>query len=443
VSIHKRSTKRHGNVYDVRLRTPDGKATRTTFTTRRGAEQHQATQLADAARGLWVDPRRARTPFSDVATDWLKANPAKRSGSVARDESIVRVHLVPVLGLRPVGSITPKDVQGLVNQWATGHRGRTVRRMYGVLRAILNAAVAGDVIGRSPCRGVKLPTMEGLNRYIVTPEELAQLASAIGVDYGPMVYLGAVLGLRWGECAGLRVGRVDWLRGLVSVEEQVTRGERGRTVIGPPKSDAGRRTLAVPEPMMAMLRAHLERRGLTGADGDAWLFPAKDGGELDYSHWRQRVWLPACLGKRLGRWVKENPKDRPQYEGLAFHDLRRANATAMVLAGVDPKTFQTRQGHTDARITLGIYAQATSEGDRAATDEGFQDRRVMDVSSPQLKAVGAEGDQGSDQHVRWSGRGDLNSRPQRPERCALTKLRHSPVGVDATARPSTRRLARR
>ena len=30
--------------------------------------------------------------------------------------------------------------------------------------------------------------------------------------------------------------------------------------------------------------------------------------------------------------------------------------------------------------------------------------------------------------------GDLNSRPQRPERCALTKLRHSPVADDATAR---------
>jgi hypothetical protein len=26
----------------------------------------------------------------------------------------------------------------------------------------------------------------------------------------------------------------------------------------------------------------------------------------------------------------------------------------------------------------------------------------------------------------WSGRGDLNPRPQRPERCALTKLRYSP-----------------
>jgi hypothetical protein len=26
----------------------------------------------------------------------------------------------------------------------------------------------------------------------------------------------------------------------------------------------------------------------------------------------------------------------------------------------------------------------------------------------------------------WSGRVDLNHRPQRPERCALTKLRHAP-----------------
>ena len=27
----------------------------------------------------------------------------------------------------------------------------------------------------------------------------------------------------------------------------------------------------------------------------------------------------------------------------------------------------------------------------------------------------------------WSGRGDLNPRPQRPERCALTKLRYFPL----------------
>jgi hypothetical protein len=29
----------------------------------------------------------------------------------------------------------------------------------------------------------------------------------------------------------------------------------------------------------------------------------------------------------------------------------------------------------------------------------------------------------------WSGREDLNFRPQRPERCALTRLRYSPVPI--------------
>jgi integrase len=53
-------------------------------------------------------------------------------------------------------------------------------------------------------------------------------------------------------------------------------------------------------------------------------------------------------------------------EGLTFHDLRRTNATALVVDGVDLKTAQTRLGHSDPRLTLGLYAQATTEPDRAA-----------------------------------------------------------------------------
>jgi integrase len=55
-------------------------------------------------------------------------------------------------------------------------------------------------------------------------------------------------------------------------------------------------------------------------------------------------------------------------EGLTFHDLRRANATALVLDGIDLKTAQTRLGHSDPRLTPAVYAQATSEADRAAAD---------------------------------------------------------------------------
>jgi len=55
--------------------------------------------------------------------------------------------------------------------------------------------------------------------------------------------------------------------------------------------------------------------------------------------------------------------------GLNFHDLRRTNATAMVAEGVDVKTAHARLGHSDPRLTLAIYAQATTERDQPAADK--------------------------------------------------------------------------
>jgi hypothetical protein len=53
-----------------------------------------------------------------------------------------------------------------------------------------------------------------------------------------MIWLGAVLGLRWGEVAGLRVGHIDLLRRTVTIAEQVTRGVGGAGDIGPHKTAA-------------------------------------------------------------------------------------------------------------------------------------------------------------------------------------------------------------
>lgn len=167
--------------------------------------------------GGYVDPANGRVPFGDWAVLWLDS-PGKRPSALARDESIVGVHLMPAFGNRPLSSITPADVQALVTEWTAKSAPRTVRRQYGVLRAILNAAVAHELIARSPCRGIRLPAVTQTGRHVVTADELAMLADAMG-DYGPMAYLGAVLGLRWGECAGLRVGRLDFLRSTLEVAE--------------------------------------------------------------------------------------------------------------------------------------------------------------------------------------------------------------------------------
>jgi len=372
MSVNRRATSR-GTRYDVRLRTPDGHPYKKTFRTRREADTFEANELADRSRGTWLDPRYAKLTFGKVAVEWLTSNPAKRPSTRALEDSIIRVHLLPTLETRRLGSIRPREVQDLVTTWTEHAKPRTVRRQYGVLRTVFRYAVEQDYIARSPCRNVKLPEPTALHRRVPTGDELGRLADELGPSYGAMAYIGAVLGLRWGEVAGLRVGRVDFLRSRLTVAEQITRGEHGVHAFGPPKSQAGQRTLAMPEALTAILAEHLARRGISGADVDALVFVAHhDGGPLRYDPWRRRVWSPACARSGLA--------------GVTFHDLRRTNATALVADGVDLKTAQTRLGHTDARLTLGLYAQATNDGDRAAAEtlgRRFfatpQDTRAMDA----------------------------------------------------------------
>lgn len=337
-SIDKRETTR-GVRYDVRYRDPTGRAREKAFRRRKDAERFARQVEVDKDRGLFVDPALARTPLAEVAAAWLGSNPGKRGGSWQRDEIVVRRHIVPALGDRPIGSLSPGDVQAVVNRWAAVRAPRTVRREYGVLQSIINHAVRHDMLGRSPCRGINLPKVVPLRRHVVDAAELTRLAKGLGGvgDLGPMVYLGAVNGLRWGEVAGLRVRHLDLDLGTVAVAETVARGRKGVVQVGEPKSDAGRRTLPVPPALSAMLVDHLAALGVAAGDADALLFTDEETG-------------------------------RTTYQGLGFHDLRRASATGLVAAGVDVKTAQAVLGHTDSRVTLDLYAQVVTEQHKAAVE---------------------------------------------------------------------------
>jgi hypothetical protein len=96
----------------------------------------------------------------------------------------------------------------------------------------------------------------------------------------------------------------------------------------------------------------LRRRGLSEANPDARVFVGQGGKALGYAIFRSRDWLLAP--RRAG------------LTGLTFHDLRRVNAAGMVIEGVDLRTAQTRLGRSDPRLTLAIYAQATTEADQEA-----------------------------------------------------------------------------
>ena len=365
MSIEKRTTTR-GPRYDVRLRDPNGKTYNRTFATRKEAERFQRNELSARDRGDWIDPRSKKRTFTDVAEEWLDSNPAKRSSTMGRDRVALAEHVLPVLGAKRIGAIVPRDVQQLIATMGKRLAPATVRRNFGVARAVFIYAADRGYIAKSPCRTVKLPTVPRASVHVFTPQELAVLAEAMPAEYSPMVWLGAVLGLRWGEAAALQVCDVDLLGRELHVRRTITRDEHGAGRIGAPKSEAGRRTLSLPQPLVDVLAAHLKLRGLTAADGDALVFAAPKGGLLNATNWRRQVWHPAAVAAGVG--VLERRNKRVVYDGAVFHDLRRTSATELAVSGVDVKTAQTRLGHTSVRLTLELYAQAVPAAEVAAAD---------------------------------------------------------------------------
>jgi len=361
-------------VYDVRTRINRRVVTKT-FTRRKDADAYATTIENDRLTGYVVDPAGGRVTVRDLAERWITSDPRKRANTIGRDRSALRVHIVPAIGDRQLRSISQTDVQGLVNGWTGKLAPKTVHRTYGVLRAALTFAVNAGLIARSPCRNVKLPQLLRNHWRVLAPDDVLAIVDAMDERYRAMVWVSALLGLRWGEVAGLRVARLDLLARTLTVAEVITRDAHGRPVVGPPKSEAGHRTLAMPTVLVDVLAEHMTRCGLTAADADAYLFPAPGGAGWSYSNFRRRIWLPAI--------------ERAEMDGVGFHDLRRMAATALVLENVDLKTAQTRLGHSDPRLTLAVYAQATTEADRAAADvvgerfargiaNGARDGRAMD-----------------------------------------------------------------
>jgi hypothetical protein len=141
---------------------------------------------------------------TELGHGWLASDPSKRASTYKWDEAIIRRHINPKLGPSTIAKVTKDRVQSLVNEWSKDHAPRTVQRQYDVLRAMFTYAADNDLLSRSPCRNIKEPeSPQGTHRSL-TSDDVAAIADATVNEYRPMVYVGAVLGLRWGEVAALR-----------------------------------------------------------------------------------------------------------------------------------------------------------------------------------------------------------------------------------------------
>lgn len=87
----------------------------------------------------------------------------------------------------------------------------TVCYVHHVVSLVLDVAVRDGRLVRNPAAGVRLPKVPPADKRFLDHAEVRVLADAAG-EHRTLVLVLAYCGLRWGEAAALRVGRLDLMR---------------------------------------------------------------------------------------------------------------------------------------------------------------------------------------------------------------------------------------
>jgi integrase len=323
-----------------------------TFTAKADALAYLSVMETNLLRGEWIDPKAGRETFGAYGKRWLAHRPDLRPSTRELYEALWRKWLEPAFNDVPLAAMTPERWRTWYVEQITQHPGSTrPGKAYRLARSMLNTAVEDGRIKVNPCHVKGAGSEQSPERPIAMPDEVAKLAKAIDPKYQAMVLLGAYCSLRFGELAGLRRKRIDLLHRTITVEEQAVDLADGRIVFGPPKTSAGRRTVAFPAELVPIIADHLA--SYVAPEPDALVFTSPEGCPLRRGKFRHR-WGAAC--RKVG------------VEGLRFHDLRGSGATWAAHAGATVRELMDRLGHSTPEIAL-RYQHATRERDRAIADK--------------------------------------------------------------------------
>lgn len=325
-----------------------------TFPTKGDALAWLSTVEADIARGAWRDPSIGKVAFGPYADQWLRTrlvkgrplSPATRQGY----QALLRRNLLPAFDRTPLAELTPEGVRAW-HAATTEKAGRDqAAKSYRLLRAILSTAVEDNRIVANPCRIRGAGIEHAGERPMLEVVTILELAEAINPRYRALVILAGFGGLRTGEMLALTRGDVDLVHKTVRVRagaQEIT--GQGR-VVGDPKSEAGKRIVAIPQVVAEALDEHLATFAEPGARGVVFTGPG--GGPL------RRATLSVA-------WREAVIKVPDASAGIRVHDCRHAAATMMArMPGVTTKELMARIGHSSPRAAL-IYQHATEERDRA------------------------------------------------------------------------------
>jgi integrase len=264
--------------------------------------------------------------------------------------SILRRHIAPHIGHKPLEALRPEDVELLYSGLRqNGLSASSLLRVHRVLSRAMKIAMQRQHVNRDVTRLVEPPPQRRSNVALpLTLNEARRVLTAAATERNAARWSVALaLGLRQSEALALRWSDVDFERQSLTVRRTIHRVKGRGLVYDEPKSESSRRTVALPQELAnALLRHQFQQREEQAAAGDAWqdedlLFAQPNGRPIDrhsdYMLWRRLLDAAGVGARRL-------------------HDARHTAATLLLAEGVHPRVVMDLLGHSQMRTTMDIYS---------------------------------------------------------------------------------------
>lgn len=307
---------------------------------------------------LFAPPHSTAPPiYREYVRRWLEDKQARLGAGTAYDwRRIVESRLIPTFGDRHLCEIDVEAIDGFIAALKHGAASvppppvttdrrrrprepkklsnRRVNIILKVLRQSLDRAVAKGWLADNPARKIDLLREE---KPDIDPFSLAEVKTFLGNglnDDEDRRYFRVAFfsGLRPGEEIGLQWDDIDWQRKIIRVRRSMSRFGRGPTKTVESKRDV--EMLPIVEQALCAQQAASHTRS-------PWVFPNRDGGPLDITNLRERVWRAALRRAKL--------------RARTLYQTRHTFATLMLELGESPGWVARQLGHTNAEMVYRRY----------------------------------------------------------------------------------------
>ena len=326
--------------------------------------------------------------LSDSATlrqwveHWLNIGaPGRRRQAVEpktreRYADLLNVHVLPVLGHRPLQKLQSSEIDALYTALADKLAPTTLNSVHVTFMSCLNTAVRTRKIAKNPMADLaKIPPRGEPDHGIALDE--AQLRKLIlgfrDHSLYVIVNVAAFTGARRSEILALRWQDFDPVARTLRIERSVEHTRRHGLRVKGPKTERGKRTIEIDAGLVALLLAERDRHlrliagipdsadvnlSLVRIPDGALIFPAPPAPDEQISFTRPRT--PQGVTEAF-----QKVATKLGFADLRFHDLRGTHETMLLDAGVPVHVVAARGGH-DPAVLMRSYAKRTKTADARA-----------------------------------------------------------------------------